>query len=394
MAEKRDYYEVLGVSSDASADEIKRAYRALAKKFHPDLNPGNKEAEIKFKEIGEAYEVLSDPDKRRKYDQYGHAAFDPSAGAEGFDGGFGGFGGFDFGDIFSSFFGGGGRDDGGFHQARRVDGEDVSTRVTLSFDEAVFGCKKEISFARVEECPDCNATGAAPGTSAERCSACGGRGRVTVQQRTMLGYMQTQRACSACNGTGKVIKTPCKNCNGKAYVRITKTLEITIPAGIDDKQRFVLRGQGSVGRNGGAPGDLVVEVRVRPHDIFVRDRNDILCEVDISFAEAALGAEIDIPVLGDKTEKLTIPEGVQSGREFILRGKGISDVNSKRKGDLRVTVVVKTPTGLTPEQKELFRKLDMSLRGEQIDTDDAADTEGGDNGKEKKRGRGFFGRKK
>ncbi len=391
MAEKRDYYEVLGVSSDASADEIKRAYRALAKKFHPDLNPGNKEAEIRFKEIGEAYEVLSDPDKRRKYDQYGHAAFDPSAGGDGFDGGFGGFGGFDFGDIFSSFFGGGSRDDGGFHQARRVDGDDVSTRVTLTFDEAVFGCKKEITFARVEECPDCQATGAAPGTAPERCSACGGRGRVTVQQRTMLGYMQTQRACSACNGSGKVIKTPCKNCNGKAYIRISKTLEITIPAGIDDKQRFVLRGQGSVGRNGGINGDLVVEVKVRPHDVFVRDGNDILCEVPISFCEATLGAEIEIPVLGDKTEKLEIPEGTQTGREFVLRGMGISDVNSRRKGDLRVTVIVETPRRLTNEQKELLRKFDASLRGDAPEDDEGDDSK---DGKEKKRGRGFFGRKK
>ena len=355
MADKRDYYEVLGVQKSASADEIKRAYRTLAKKYHPDMNPGDKEAEVKFKEANEAYEVLSDADKRAKYDQYGHAAFDPTAGGGG--AGFGGFDGFDFGDIFSSFFGGGG---GGSRRSRQnmpVDGDDVGARIILTFDEAVFGCKKEISFARVEECPDCKATGAEPGSKVETCQACGGRGQVTVQQQTMLGYMQTQRTCQSCRGTGKIIKSPCKNCNGKAYVRLNKRIEVKVPAGIDDGQRIVLRGQGSAGRNGGSPGDLIIEVRVKSHDIFTRSGNNIYCEIPISFADAALGAELDIPVLGDKVEKYTIPEGTETGTVFTLKGKGIPDMNSKRKGDLLVTVTVKTPKNLSSEQKRLLREF-------------------------------------
>ena len=355
MADKRDYYEVLGVQKSASADEIKRAYRTLAKKYHPDMNPGDKEAEVKFKEANEAYEVLSDADKRAKYDQYGHAAFDPTAGGGG--AGFGGFDGFDFGDIFSSFFGGGG---GGSRRSRQnmpVDGEDVGARILLNFDEAVFGCKKELSFARIEECPDCKATGAEPGSKVETCQACGGRGQVTVQQQTMLGYMQTQRTCQSCRGTGKIIKSPCKNCNGKAFVRLNKRIEVKVPAGIDDMQRIVLRGQGSAGRNGGSAGDLIIEVRVKAHDVFTRSGNNIYCEIPISFVDAALGAEIDIPVLGDKVEKLTIPEGTETGTVFTLKGKGIPDMNTKRKGDQLVTVVVKTPKNLTSEQKRLLREF-------------------------------------
>jgi molecular chaperone DnaJ len=357
MADKRDYYEVLGVSRSAGDDEIKRQYRVLAKKYHPDMNPGDKEAEAKFKEVNEAYAVLSDKEKKTKYDQFGHAAFDPSSGMGG-GGGFGGFGDFDFGDIFSSFFGG-----GGARQTRNSPqaGDDIATRIAISFDEAVFGCKKEISFARVEGCPECNATGAAKGSSVETCRACGGRGTVTVQQQTMLGYMQTQRPCSECRGSGKIIKTPCKNCNGKAYVKVNKKLEVTIPAGIDSMQRIVLRGQGSAGRNGGRAGDLIIEVRVREHKIFTRDGNDVYCEVPISFADATLGAEIDIPILGDKTDKLTIPEGTQTGASFTLRGKGIQDVNSKRKGDLIITVLVETPRNLTNEQKRLLLEFSKSL---------------------------------
>ena len=359
---KRDYYEVLGVSKGASDDEIKKAYRVLAKKYHPDMNPGDKEAEAKFKEANEAYAVLSDSEKRAKYDQFGHAAFDPSMGGGSGFGGFGGFGGadFDFGDIFSSFFGGGG---GSSRSSRNVpiEGDDVMARITITFDEAVFGCKKEISFARVEACPDCSATGAAKGTKPETCSTCHGSGRVTVQQQTMLGYMQTQRACSACRGTGKIIKTPCKNCNGKGYVKVNKKLEVTIPAGIDNMQRIVLRGQGSAGRNGGPAGDLVIEVRVKEHPIFSRERNNIYCEIPISFSEAALGAEIDIPVLGGKTEKYQIPEGTQTGTNFTLKGKGISDINTKRKGDLVITVTVETPKNLTSEQKKLLSEFSKTL---------------------------------
>ena len=358
MADKRDYYEVLGVNKSASADEIKKAYRALAKKYHPDMNPGDKEAEMKFKEANEAYEVLSDTDKRAKYDQYGHAAFDPSMGGGSGFGGFGGFGGdgFDFGDIFSSFFGGGSTSS---RQTRNTPtpGEDVAVRVTLEFDEAVFGCKKEISFARVEECPDCHGTGAEKGTKPETCTACGGRGTVTVPQQTMLGYMQVQRTCTQCKGKGKIIKSPCKNCNGKAFIRVTKKLEVTIPAGIDNLQRIVLRGQGSAGRNGGPNGDLIIEVRVKEHEFFTRSQSNVYCEIPISFVEAALGAEIDVPVLGGKTEKYTIPEGTQTNTVFTLKGKGIPGVNTKRKGDLLFTVVVETPKGLSQEQKKLLRQF-------------------------------------
>lgn len=359
---KRDYYEVLGVSKTASADEIKKAYRLLAKKYHPDMNPGDKEAELKFKEANEAYEVLSDDDKRAKYDQYGHAAFDPSMGGGSGFGGFGGFGGadFDFGDIFSSFFGGGG---GSSRSSRNmpIEGDDVLARITVDFNEAVFGCKKEINFSRIEGCPECDATGAEKGTKPETCATCRGTGRVTVQQQTMLGYMQTQRACSACRGTGKIIKTPCKNCNGKAYVKVNKKLEVSIPAGIDSHQRIVLRGQGSAGRNGGSAGDLVIEVRVKEDKIFTRQGNNVYCDVPISFTEAALGAEIDIPTLGGKTEKYNVPEGTQTGTRFTLRGKGIPDINTKRKGDVVITVVVETPKNLNSEQKKLLRDFAETL---------------------------------
>ena len=355
---KRDYYEVLGVAKGASDDEIKKAYRVLAKKYHPDMNPGDKEAEAKFKEANEAYAVLSDSDKRAKYDQFGHAAFDPSMGG---GSGFGGFGGmdFDFGDIFSSFFGGG----GGSRSSRNmpIEGDDVMARITITFDEAVFGCKKEVTFARVEACPECESTGAAKGSKPETCQTCHGTGRVTVQQQTMLGYMQTQKACSACRGSGKIIKTPCKNCNGKGFIKINKTLAVTIPAGIDSMQRIILRGQGSAGRNGGSAGDLIIEVRVKEHRIFTRERNNSYCEIPISFSEAALGSEIDIPTLGDKTEKYTIPEGTQTGTSFTLRGKGVPDINSKRKGDLIVTVAVETPKNLTAEQKKLLTEFSKSL---------------------------------
>ena len=364
MADKRDYSEVLGVSKSASADEIKKAYRSLAKKYHPDMNPGDKDAEVKFKEVNEAYDVLSDADKRQKYDQFGHAAFDPSMGGGGSGfGGFGGFGGdgFDFGDIFSSFFGGSSGSSSRSRKNMPIEGEDVLTHLTLTFDEAVFGCKKEISFARVEGCSECNATGAAKGTTPETCTACGGRGQITVQQQTMLGYMQTQRACQNCRGTGKIIKTPCKNCNGKAYIRINKKIEVTVPAGIGNMQRIVLRGQGSAGRNGGSAGDLIIEVRVKEHDIFRRSGNNIYCNTTISFTEAALGAEIEIPVLGGKTESYTIPEGTQTGTVFTLRGKGIPDVNTKRKGDLLITVTVETPKNLNSEQKKLLKQFSESL---------------------------------
>ena len=359
MADKKDYYEVLGVEKGASEDELKRAYRKLAKQYHPDMNPGNAEAETKFKEVNEAYEVLSDPEKRDKYDRYGHAAFDPSMGGGAGFGGFEGFGGgFDFGDIFSSIFGGGG---GRTARSSAIEGEDISVRVTISFEEAVFGCKKEISFARIEACGECSGTGAAKGTKPETCSTCNGTGSVRVKQNMGFGFMETQRACSNCRGTGKIVKTPCKNCNGKGFIKINKKMEVTIPAGIDSEQRIILRGQGSAGRNGGANGDLVILVRVLPHAIFERSGDNLYCEVPISFAEATLGAEIDIPIIGGKTEKFTIPEGTQTDTSFTIRGKGVANVNTKRRGDYILTVNVETPKNLTQKQKDLLSAFAASL---------------------------------
>ncbi len=354
MAEKQDYYQVLGVEKSASDAEIKKAYRVLAKKYHPDMNPGDKEAEQRFKEVNEAYAVLSDPEKRQKYDQFGHAAFDPAAGGGSGFGGFGVFGGFDFGDTFSSFFGGGG---GGSSSRRRgpMRGSDVLTRLTISFEEAVAGCKKDISFDHVEACSDCHGSGAAPGSAVETCSVCRGSGQVTVQQNSPLGIFQTSRPCSACNGAGKIVKNPCGNCRGKGYVKVTKKLSVTIPAGIDNEQRIALRGEGNAGRDGGTAGDLVIEVRVREHAIFERDGMDIYCEVPITFAQAALGAEIDIPTL-EGTEKYTIGEGTQTGTTFTLRGRGIPNINQPRaKGNLYLTVNVEIPRGLNAKQKEALR---------------------------------------
>lgn len=358
---KRDYYEVLGVQKGASEDEIKKAYRSLAKKYHPDMNPGNAEAEVKFKEVNEAYAVLSDSEKRSKYDRFGHDAFDPTSGGGGY-GGFGGFSGvdFDFGDIFSSFFGGGSTSSSSRANAP-IEGDDVGARISISFEEAAFGCKKEVSFARIENCSDCGGSGAENESDIEKCPECRGTGRVTVRQQTMLGYMQTQRSCQRCAGRGKIIKSPCKNCNGKGRVRLNKKLEVNIPSGIDDRQNIILRGQGSSGLNGGPSGNLIIEVRVREDKIFRREGNNIYCEVPISFAEATLGAEIDIPILGGGSEKYRIPEGTQSGSEFTLRGKGIPDINSKRKGDLIITVAVETPRNLNSKQKELLTAFAESL---------------------------------
>lgn len=354
MADKQDYYETLGVNKGASDDEIKKAYRQMAKKYHPDMNPGNAEAEQKFKEVNEAYEVLSDSDKRAKYDQYGHAAFDPSAGF----GGGGGFGGFDFdmGDIFSSFFGGGfgGGSRSGSRANAPIAGDDIGVRVVLSFEEAAFGCKREISFARVQKCKECSGSGAKKGTSAEKCTKCGGRGTVTVQQRTAFGIMQSTKACPDCGGTGKIIKTPCENCRGKGYEKVNKKLTVTIPAGIDDGERSAIRGQGNEGRNGGPNGDLIIHVSVRPHPIFERDGYDIYCEVPVTFAEAALGAKIKIPTLEGEMD-YDIPEGTQTGTVFTIKGKGITAINSRGKGNLYVKIVVETPKSLSSEQKKLLR---------------------------------------
>ena len=351
MADKRDYYEVLGLSKGAGDDEIKKAYRKLAKQYHPDMHPGDKEAEEKFKEVNEAYAVLSDPDKKSKYDQFGHAAFDPSMGGGG--AGFGDFGGFELGDIFSSFFGGGGGG-GGARRNGPARGEDLQYRLTITFEEAAFGCKKDISYARVERCADCGGSGAAKGTSPETCPNCGGSGQVRTAQRTPFGVFQSTHACDNCRGTGKIVKNPCRNCNGKGYVKLTKKVSVTIPAGIDSGEYMRLSGQGNEGRNGGPAGDLLVAISVRDHQIFERDGTTLFCEVPITFVEAALGAEIDVPTLTGTT-KFNIPEGTQTGTRFTIKGEGIVSTRSGRKGDLIIQVTVEVPRNLSEKQKDALR---------------------------------------
>ena len=360
MAEnKRDYYEVLGVEKGASADEIKRAYRKAAMKYHPDRNPGDKEAEEKFKEVGEAYEVLSDDDKRAHYDQYGFAGVDPNFNpgggyGGGFGGGFDGFG--DLGDIFGEFFGGSRRSTA--NAPRR--GENVMSRLELTFEEAAFGCEKEVSVLRIENCSVCNGTGSADGVI-ETCSTCRGSGQVRTTQNFMGMSMQSTSVCPKCGGKGKVIKTPCNTCKGKGKVRRTQKIKVKVPAGVDEGQSVRVRGEGCVGSNGGPSGDVLVEIYIKRHAIFSRQNMDVLCEVPISFAQAALGAEIQVPTLDGKVP-YTIPEGTQTGTTFTLPGKGIPEVgNPRRRGSQRFTVVVETPTRLTKEQKELLRQLDGTL---------------------------------
>ncbi len=362
MAEtKRDYYEVLGVEKSASAEEIKKAYRKSAMKYHPDRNPGDKEAEEKFKELGEAYEVLSDPDKKARYDQFGFAGVDPNyGGGSGFGGsGFGGFGDFgDLGDIFGDFFGGGRSRASQQNAARR--GENIMSRLELTFEEAAFGCEKEVATPRIETCTVCSGSGSSDG-AVETCSQCGGRGQVTTMQNFMGMRMQSQTTCPQCSGRGKIIKNPCNTCKGKGKVRRTNKVKVKIPAGVDQGQSIRVRSEGNVGSNGGPNGDLLVEILIRRHPIFQREYMDVLCEVPISFTQAALGATIQVPTLDGKVS-YDIPEGTQTGREFVLRDKGIPEVNNpRRRGDHRFTVVVETPTRLTKEQKELLRQLDGTL---------------------------------
>ncbi len=364
MAEKRDYYEVLGLSKGASDDEIKKAYRKMAKENHPDLHPGDKACEERFKEINEAYEVLSDPDKKAKYDQYGHAAFDPSAG---FGGGagfgdfgdiFGGFGG--FGDIFGDIFGGGG--------ARQSNaprkGESIRTNVSISFEEAAFGCKKDVTISRIEQCPDCKGSGAAPGTTPEVCPDCKGTGSVRTTQRTPFGMVQSNAPCSKCKGTGKIIHQPCPSCHGMGSVRKQHKINVTIPAGIDDGQTVSVRGQGSAGANGGPAGELLVYVIVRPHARFERDGANVMLEQEISYVHAVLGGDIEVPTL-DGNVKLSIPEGTQTGSVFRMRGKGIPYLRGSGRGDQFVSVKVAVPRNLTGSQKELLKQFAASV-GEEI----------------------------
>ena len=362
--EKRDYYEVLGVSKGASEDEIKKAYKKLARKYHPDMNPGDKEAEEKFKEVNEANEVLSDPDKKARYDQFGFAGVDPSygAGAGGAGGAYGGAGGFDFGDlgdIFGSFFGGG----FGGGQARRNGpqrGESIRASVSVTFKEAAFGCEKEVTIQRSEQCTTCKGNGCAPGTTPEICPDCHGSGVVQVQQRTPMGVFASSRPCQRCHGTGKIIHQPCTDCGGTGAVRKRKTIKINIPAGIDHGQTISLRGQGNAGKNGGSAGDLLITVMVQPDEVFRREGVDVFCEAPITFAQATLGATLEIPTIDGKV-KYDLPEGTQTGSVFRLRGKGIPVLNGRGRGDQYVTVNVETPRNLTREQKEALRTFSDML---------------------------------
>ena len=362
MAEqKRDYYEVLGVSRGASEDEIKKAYKKMARKYHPDLNPGDKSAEEKFKEVNEAYEVLSDADKRARYDQYGHAGVDPNFGAGGFGGGFdGGFDFSDLGDIFGSFFG------GGFGGGRRTNpnapqrGESIRMAVTISFEEAAFGCEKEVTVERYEACDTCHGSGCAPGTSPEVCPDCHGTGTVQVRRQTPMGVFATSSPCPKCGGKGRIIHQPCKDCRGSGMMRKKKTIQASIPAGIDNGQTISIRGQGNAGRNGGPAGDLLITITVRPHELFRREGTSVLCEAPITFTQAVLGAELEIPTIDGKV-KYTLPEGTQSGTTFRLKGKGIPSINGRGRGDQYVTVYIETPRNLNKEQKEALKKFAAAM---------------------------------
>ena len=362
MAEqKRDYYEVLGVSKGASEDEIKKAYKKLARKYHPDLNPDNKEAEEKFKEVNEAYESLSDPNKKARYDQFGFAGVDPNYGAGGAGGGFdGGFDFGDLGDIFGSFFG------GGFGGGRRTNpnapqrGESIRLSLAISFEEAAFGCEKEVSVDRMEQCGTCHGNGCAAGTTPEVCPDCHGTGQVQVRRQTPMGVFATSSPCGRCGGKGKIIHQPCPDCRGSGAVRRRKTIQVSIPAGIDNGQTISVRGQGSAGKNGGPAGDLLVTITVRPHELFRREGTSVLCDAPITFAQAVLGAELEIPTIDGKV-KYDLPEGTQSGTTFRLKGKGIPAINGRGRGDQYVTVYIETPRNLNREQKEALKKFAESV---------------------------------
>ena len=362
MAEqKRDYYEVLGVSKGASEDEIKKAYKKLARKYHPDLNPDNKEAEEKFKEVNEAYEILSDPNKKARYDQFGFAGVDPNYGAGGAGGGFdGGFDFGDLGDIFGSFFG------GGFGGGRRTNpnapqrGESIRASVSIDFTEAAFGCEKEVTLERSEQCATCGGNGCAPGTTPEICPDCRGSGTVQTRRQTPMGVFASTSPCRKCGGTGRIIHQPCPDCRGSGAVRKRRTIKISIPAGIDHGQTIPLRGQGNAGKNGGPAGDLLITVMVRPHELFRRDGTDVFCEAPITFTQAVLGAELEIPTIDGKV-KYSIPEGTQTGTVFRLKGKGIPVLNGRGRGDQYVTVTIETPRNLNREQKDALRKFSEAL---------------------------------
>ena len=363
MAEqKRDYYEVLGIDKSADDAAIKKAYRVLAKKYHPDMNPGDKEAEVKFKEASEAYAVLSDPEKRRQYDQFGHAAFDGGAGGAGGFGGFD-FGNFDFGDIFSDMFGfgggfSGGRGRSGARSNAPMKGEDVRTSLKISFDEAVHGCKKEIELDVKEECKTCHGSGAKAGTSPETCSKCGGKGQVVFTQQSMFGTIRNVQACPDCRGTGKIIREKCTDCRGTGYISMRKRYEVDIPAGVDSGQRKRLTGLGQPGLNGGPRGDVVIEFIVDRHPTFQRQDLNIFSAVPISFAVAALGGEVVIDTVDGKVI-YDVKPGTQTDTQVRLKGKGVPSWKYKDvRGDHYVTLVVQTPDKLSAEAKELLKQFD------------------------------------
>lgn len=351
---------MLGIQKGASEEEIKKAFRANAKKYHPDLNPGNKEAEAKFKEVNEAYEVLSDKEKRARYDQYGFAGVDPNYGAGA--GGYGAYGGspfgqdIDLGDIFNSFFGGfGGRSTRNQNAPRR--GSDTEVSVTITFEEAAKGCKKEVSYQNVETCTDCKGSGAAPGTALKSCPACGGSGQVTTQKRTPFGVVQTAQTCDRCRGKGKIIEKPCSKCSGTGRIRTKRTVTVTIPAGISQDQILNVGGHGNSGFNGGPAGDLHVYVNVKKHELFERKGDDVWCEIPITFSQAALGHEVIVPTLDGRVSYM-VHEGTQPGDIFKLKGKGIPHLNSRGRGDQYVKVTIEVPKNLTAEQKKILKQFD------------------------------------
>ena len=350
---KQDYYEVLGVARNAPEAEIKKAYRRLAMKYHPDRNTGDKSAEAKFKEANEAYEVLTDAQKRAAYDQFGHAGVDPSAAA-GRGGGFHAGQGASFADIFGDIFGGGGRTRGGAQVYR---GADLRYNLDLSLEEAVHGTEMRIRVPALETCETCHGTGAKPGTSATTCATCGGHGQVRMQQ----GFFSIQQTCPNCRGSGKVVTSPCSTCHGQGRVKHTKTLSVKVPAGVDEGDQIRLAGEGEAGENGGPAGDLYVQVRLKPHDLFKRDGDDLHCEMPCSFATATLGGEVEVPTL-DGRANLKIPAGTQTGKVFRLRAKGVTNVRNGHVGDLFCHISIETPVNLNKHQKELLQEFDTLLR--------------------------------
>lgn len=375
MASKRDYYEVLGVNKNATDDELKKAYRKLAKKYHPDANLDNKaEAESKFKEVNEAYETLSNPQKRRMYDKFGPdgpqgfggGAGGPFGGQNGYysysSSGFDGFGDFgDLGDIFSSFFGGGFGGKSSRKQNGPKKGADLNLQLDITFEEAFLGVEKEIIINRNEECSHCHGTGARPGTSVTKCPECNGTGQVRQVQNTILGQMQTTRTCATCHGSGEIIKEPCDICRGKGKVRKQPKIKVKIPAGIDNGQTVVLRGEGEPGEKGGPKGDLYITVKIKRHSIYTRSGNNVICDIPISITQATLGAELEIPMVDGSKEKYKIPDATQTGTKFVIKNKGFKSVNSNVVGDFIFNVVVQTPKKLTKEQRELLVQLAKTL---------------------------------